>query len=208
MSATRYSRPLGCLLSIMLSSAMFAQMTIAGSISGTVVDPSGSAVPDAKITLTSQSTKETREAATNESGAFGLVAVQPDTYSIKVEHAGFKTFERTGIVVSANERLSIGQFILQVGAVNETVTISAQAAHVETDTAESSAEITNSQIANLTARGRDVVSMLRTIPGVAYQADQDSAGGSYGTGSPSIRGASNNMNILSVDGLVSNHIGT
>src|SRR5260370_9122588 len=106
MSATRYSRPLGCLLSIVLSSAVFAQMTITGSISGTVVDPSGSAVPDAKITLTSQTTKEIREAATNESGAFNLVPVQPDTYSIKVEHAGLKTYELTGIVVSANERLS------------------------------------------------------------------------------------------------------
>jgi hypothetical protein len=208
MSATRHSKALGCLLSIVLSSAVFAQMTITGSISGTVVDPSGSAVPDAKITLTSQSTKQTREAATNESGAFNLVAVQPDAYSIKVEHAGFKTFERTGLVVSANERLSIGQLILQVGAVNETVTISAQAAHVETDTAESSAEITSDQIGNLTARGRDVVSMLRTIPGVAYQADQDSAGGSYGTSSPSIRGANANMNIVSVDGVVSNDMGT
>src|SRR5262249_12563662 len=50
--------------------------------------------------------------------------------------------------------------------------------------------------------------MLRTIPGVAYQADQDSAGGSYGTGSPSIRGSNAGMNIVAVDGVVSNDMGT
>jgi hypothetical protein len=208
MSATRHTKALCCLLAILLSSAVFAQMTITGSISGTVVDPSGSAVPDAKVTLTSQNTKETREATTNQSGAFNLVAVQPDTYSMKVEHAGFKAFERTGIVVTANERVVIGQFILQVGAVSETVSISAKSVHVETDSAESSAEITTDQIGNLTARGRDVVSMLRTIPGVAYLADPDSAGASYGSNTPSIRGANANMNILSVDGVVSNDMGT
>ena len=86
--------------------------------------------------------------------------------------------------------------------------VSAEAAHVETDSAESSADITTQQLGNLTARGREVVSLLRTIPGVAYQADQDSPGGTYGTTSPSIRGASASMNIISVDGVVSNDQGT
>jgi hypothetical protein len=63
-------------------------------------------------------------------------------------------------------------------------------------------------LANLTARGREVVSLLRTIPGVTYQADQDSAGGSYGTGTPTIGGAPSGTNILAVDGVVSNDMGT
>ena len=88
------------------------------------------------------------------------------------------------------------------------MTVAAEAAHVETDSAEQSADITTNQLGNLTARGRDVVSLLRTIPGVTYQADQDSAGGSYGTSTPSIRGANANMNILAVDGVVSNDMGT
>src|SRR6266849_905411 len=203
---TCFSRSI--LVGFLLGTVLFAQMTITGSISGTIVDPSGKSVPGAKITLVSEKTKEIREASSNESGGFSLVAVQPDTYSVKVEHSGFRTFERTGIVVSASERIALGQIALQVGAVTETVTVTSQAARVETDTAESSAEITTDQIGNLTARGRDVVSMLRTIPGVAYQADQDSAGGSYGTSSHSIRGANANMNILSVDGVVSNDMGT
>ena len=50
--------------------------------------------------------------------------------------------------------------------------------------------------------------MLRTIPGVQYQADQDSVGGSYGTGTPNIGGAASGTNILAVDGVVSNDMGT
>src|SRR5258707_780902 len=203
---TCFSRSI--LVGFLLGTVVFGQMTITGSISGTIVDPSGKSVPGAKVTLVSEKTKEFREAVSNDSGIFSLVAVQPDTYSVKVEHSGFRTFERTGIVVGASERIALGQVALQVGAVTETVTVTSQAARVETDTAESSAQITTDQIGNLTARGRDVVSMLRTIPGVAYQADQDSAGGSYGTSSPSIRCANANMNILSVDGVVTNDMRT
>ena len=190
------------------ASLTFAQMTVTGSVSGTVIDQSGRAVPAAHITLVSERTRETRETVSNETGGFSLPALQPDTYSVTVEHSGFKAFRRTGIVVTANEHIPMGQVALEVGSVSETITVEAQAAHVETDTAEESAEITQNQLGNLTARGRDVVSMLRTIPGVAYQADQDSAGGSYGTTSPSIRGASASLNILSVDGVVSNDMGT
>ena len=186
----------------------FAQMTVTGSIGGSVMDPSGKAIPAAKLVLTDERTREIRAASTNDTGSFSFVAISPSTYTLKIEHPGFKAFERTGIVLSANERVALGEIPLQVGAVNETVSVSAEAAHVETDSAESSADITTDQVGNLTARGRDVVSLLRTIPGVAWQADQDSAGGSYGTSSPSIRGANSSQNIMAVDGVVSNDMGT
>ena len=55
--------------------------------------------------------------------------------------------------------------------------MASEAAHVETEDSEEAADVTTNQVANLTARGREVVSMLRTIAGATYQADQDSAGG-------------------------------
>jgi Carboxypeptidase regulatory-like domain/TonB-dependent Receptor Plug Domain len=202
-------RPLPLVLFLAVpSAALLAQMTVTGSISGTVLDSSGRAVAQARISAVSEKTGSIRLAAANETGAFSLVALDPGSYLVKIEHPGFKSFDRTGVVVSANEHIALGNLVLEVGAVTETITVAAEKAHVQTDTAESSAEITTSQLTNLTARGRDVVSLLRTIPGVAYQADPDSAGGSYGTGSPSIRGANSNMNILSVDGVVSNDMGT
>ena len=90
-----------------------AQMTTTGSIAGTVVDPSGNVVAGAKVTLTSQRTSESRTAASNEIGAFTLLAVQPDTYNLRVEQAGFKIYERTGVVIAANERVALGDIKLE-----------------------------------------------------------------------------------------------
>src|SRR5882672_1461111 len=208
MSTNRHHMALCALFLLLLSGALFAQMTVTGSIVGTVTDPSGQVVVGAKVTLTSQSTGDIRNATTNEVGAFNFVAVQPATYSLKVEHGGFKAFQRTGVVVSANEHVAAGDIQLQIGAVTDTITVEAKSAMVQTDSAEHSAAITSVQLDTLTARGRDVVSMLRTIPGVQYQADNDSVGNSFGTGTPNIGGSNATMNVLAVDGVVSNDMGS
>ena len=187
---------------------LFAQMSVTGAVSGTVLDASGSVVPGAAVKLTSETTREARETKSNGEGLFSFTVVPRDSYTLKVEHAGFKAFERTGIAVSANEHVALSGLMLALGSSSETVTVTSQAAHVETESSEEAADVTTNQVANLTARGREVVSMLRTIAGATYQADQDSAGGQYGTGTPSIRGAAANMNILAVDGIVSNDMGT
>ena len=185
-----------------------AQMTITGNIAGTVMDPTAQVVAKAKIVLTNTSTGDVRNAEANDVGAFNIVAVQPGTYNLRIQHAGFKVYERRGFVVSANERVALGDLTLQIGEVTETVSVTATTAQLQTDSSESSASLTTNQLQNLTARGRDVVSMMRTIPGVQYQADQDSVGGSYGTSTPNVGGALSSTNILAVDGVVSNDVGT
>ena len=209
MSNTKLRNVCLCLLlAAACCGALTAQMTVTGTIAGNVIDPTGQAIANAKITLTNQRSGEARTAFTNELGAFTLNAVQPETYTLRVEQKGFKAYSRTGLVVSANERVSTGDVTLQVGEVTETVSVIAEAAQVQTDSSEHSAALTTTQVANLTAKGREVVSMLRTIPGVQYQADQDSTGGSYGTGTPNIAGSFSGTNILAVDGVVSNDQGT
>jgi len=141
--------------------SLLAQMTVTGTVAGNVVDPSGQAIATAKVTLTSPRTSETRSAVTNELGAFTLAAVQPDTYNMRVEQRGFKVYSRSGLVVSANERVAVGDIVLQVGDVTETISVAAETAQVETTSSEHSASLTQTQVQNLTARGRDVVS----IPG-------------------------------------------
>jgi hypothetical protein len=196
------------LLAAFCASSLTGQMTVTGTVSGTVQDPSGQVIAGAAINLTSDKTGQVNTTTTNGTGVFNFVAVQPDTYKLKVEHTGFKAAERTGIVVTANERVSLGEIQLQIGAVSDTVSVESTAIQVQTDSTEHSAVLTSNQLTNLTARGRDVVSMLRTIPGVQYQADQDSVGGQYGTGTPSIGGTNSGVNILAVDGVVSNDQGT
>jgi hypothetical protein len=198
----------GALFAIFSCGLLSAQMTTTGSITGDIMDSSGHAIAGAKITVTSERTSEVRSAMTNEAGAFTMIAVQPDTYHLRIEQKGFKAHERRGVSVAANEKVSLGDITLQVGEVTETISVVGEAAQVQTDSSEHSAVLTSTQLTNLTAKGREVVSMLRTIPGVQYQADQDSTGGSYGTGTPNIAGTFSGTNILAVDGVVSNDQGT
>ena len=116
-----------CLLAAVVSCWVLpAQMTVTGTITGNVVDPSGQAVANARITLTSVSTSEVRTGVASEVGAFTLAAVQPDTYNLRVEQKGFKAYSRTQLVVSANERVAIGDVI--AGEVTETISVTADAA--------------------------------------------------------------------------------
>jgi len=78
------------LIAALTSGLLSAQMTVTGTISGSVTDPSGQAIASAKVTATSTTTSEPRTAAANEVGAFNLVALQPGTYNIRVEHPGFR----------------------------------------------------------------------------------------------------------------------
>jgi Carboxypeptidase regulatory-like domain len=165
------------LFAILTCGLLAAQMTTTGTIAGTGIDSSGHAIASAKVTVTSERTSEVRTAVSNEAGAFSINVVQPDTCNLRIEQHGFKIHERRDVVVVANERVAIGDVILQIGDVTETISVVGQAAQVQTDSSEHSAVLTSNQITNLTARGREVVSMLRTIPGVQYQSDQDSAGG-------------------------------
>src|SRR5258708_8500767 len=99
-------------LGVLSSALLWAQMTVTGSISGTIVDPSGKTVPGVKITLTSENTKEIREATSNEAGTISLAALPPDIYSITMAHSGFNTFLRPAITLTANERIPLAEIAL------------------------------------------------------------------------------------------------
>jgi len=111
-----------CLLAlgVALSWNSVAQMTVTGTVTGSVTDPSGQVIVGSRVTLTSPKTGESRSTTTNNTGAFSFIAVPPDTYAIKAESQGFKGYEQTGLVVSANERVAVGDLQLQVGSVSET----------------------------------------------------------------------------------------
>jgi hypothetical protein len=197
-----------CLLLLVSAGVQLNAQVITASVTGNVVDPSGAGVPGATATLTNDSTKAVQTSTANATGTFSFAAVQPASYTLKVEHAGFKATEQTGIHVSAADHLALGDIALQVGAVSETIQVQEQVAQVASDSSQVSAGINQDQLLNLTARGREVVSLLRIVPGVQYQADPDSAGGTYGQGTPSILGASANVNHIAIDGVTSNDQGS
>src|SRR5262245_54308658 len=87
--------------------------TITGSISGAVTDSTGGVIPSATVTLASEKTGQTRTAATNGEGRFNFAALQPGSYSLKIERQGFQAFEQRAIILSANENLALGDLKLQ-----------------------------------------------------------------------------------------------
>src|SRR6516165_10660197 len=96
------------LLAALSCGQAFGQMSVTGSVTGTVLDASGGVVAGATVTLTSETTKEVRDTKSNGEGLFSFNAVPRDSYRLKAEHTGFKAFERKGIAVSANERVALG----------------------------------------------------------------------------------------------------
>jgi hypothetical protein len=88
-------------LALLCSVSLFGQET--ATITGTVADPSGSVIPGAKITVTNAGTGQVRNVETNSSGNFIVPDLPIGTYSVRAEAPGFKSHERTGVVLNVKQ---------------------------------------------------------------------------------------------------------
>ena len=156
---------LSCVFLAVLLPTGTAQTT-SGAVVGTVTDASGAAVVAADVTLIQAATGVQRKAQTQASGDFAFNAVDPGTYNLTVEAKGFKRMERTSLNLTANERLPVGTIALEVGSVNESVTVKSEGAVVQTASAEHSGVLTSTQVDNLMVKGRNIITMLQLLPGV------------------------------------------
>ena len=177
-----------------------ARAQVSGRITGTVVDPSGGVIVNASITLTNGRTGEVTTAATNEVGAFVFPTIPPSNYTVQVKSQGYSTLEKTGLVLSANQSLALGNLQLSVGSVTDTVTVSATGATVEIDTSGQNALLTDKQLGGLMSRGRDIVSLMTVLPGVSQNTSSDALGGNWGTQTPNMQGMRSHWNSFLLDG--------
>jgi hypothetical protein len=194
---------LGALVLLLHPAAARAQST-GGTVSGMVVDESNQAVPGATVTLLDEHTAAARTATTEADGSFAFRVVPPGTYTVRVELAGFRTLVRTGNVLNATSTLSLGTLPLAVGAVTEVVTVQAQGTRVEVENSDHTALLTSTQISQIQTRGRDVMALLRLLPGVRYEDGIEALGEDFGTLIPQIGGQRRQWNTVSVDGLLGN----
>jgi len=168
---------------------LYAQASGAGSMYGSVVDSSGQVVPGADITITNENTSEVRHGVSNEVGDYNFQGLQPGPYTVRAELSGFKPFEIKKNMVLANNRLTVAPLRLEVGTLAETVSVSAFGEVVATTVTSHQAIIDNKAMLELSVKGRDPISMLKIMPGVALLAnDTDTFGGSWGTSVPNIQG--------------------
>ena len=184
-----------------------AAQAATGTISGTIADQQNQVLPGATVTIVNEATNDSRTTASDQRGDFQVTNLQPGSYTVKVELASFRTFERKNVVLSAAERLSIGTLTLALGSVGETVVVEARGTHVNVAETQHSGLITARQIEQVQVLGRDVTSIMRLLPGVRYENTVDSLGMSFGTSVPNVGGARRDWSNVIVDGVVSNEVG-
>src|SRR5215475_15751256 len=129
----QWAKLLSCLFCAVFLCVLAKAQSVTGTISGTVVDTSGKVIAGAKVTLKDERTGSMRAGVSNEEGDFTFAALQPSAYTIKIEHAGFRSYQRKNNVLSANEVLALGKMTLEVGNLTEVVTTVATGATVEAE---------------------------------------------------------------------------
>jgi len=179
-SRVKYAIAALLLAAALLPDSFLGAQGLTGQVSGNIHDPSGKPLSDALIRLTDTRTARFRDARTNDAGDFVFPELLPGTFDLQIEVQGFRGFEQKGIVLSSNERLALTPIQLQLGAVSEKVTVQASVATLQTESAERSGLIDSREIAELSLKGRDYLSMVRLLPGVldTNSATREAPGGS------------------------------
>ena len=181
------------------SSLLFAQSD-AGTIRGSVTDEQGANVPGARVTVTNAETAYTRSQKTDASGNYVFESLPIGTYTLAVAGQGFKTFQEKDIVLHVSDNLTFDTQ-LKVGAVTETVEVTATNTQVELTSAELSSTVTGDQATQLPLNGRSFAQLLTLVPGVAVEGGfvYDKKGQAGGA-DISISGGASNANLFLVDG--------
>jgi len=198
----RFFASLIAFVAICLIPGVVIAQTTSGEIRGRVVDSADAALAGADVTLTNELTGEHLTTTTSSSGDFIFVGLQPGLFSVSAKAPGFKQFDKRDLRLSASERLSAGTLKLQVGAVTQTMTVTAEATPLQTESSERSALLDSKEISTLMTPGRDVLALTRLLPGVVKDGEGSSTLGTQGPGT--ISGVRESSNAVTMDGVTGN----
>lgn len=168
-----------CLLVAAALAIAGAQVT-SSSLSGTVVDIQGAVIAGASVTARNMDTNATFTARTDGAGGFVMPNLLPARYSISVEQPGFKKYQQTDIVVTANSTVSVGQIVLQIGQLTDTIEVVAQGEQLQTESAEQATSVIGTQIENTQVNGRSYLALLTVVPGIYSDGDFSTASNQTG----------------------------
>src|SRR5688500_15551311 len=140
-----------------------------GGMRGAVRDSQG-VIPGVTITLTNEATGVSRDTVSNASGEYSFPALDPSSYTIKASVQGFKTFERRGMRIGTQQFVTL-DVVLEVGTVEESITVTADAPLIETSNASHAEVLDAKTIETLPSIGRNVFLMAVTVPTVQSSGD-------------------------------------
>jgi hypothetical protein len=154
----------GLLLMILAVRSGHAQIA-SGTISGMVKDSSGAVIPGANVSATNTGTGASRSGVTGADGSYKFSALPLGNYDIRAEHTGFQSEVKQGLTLNVGEEAVIS-FTLQIGAVGQTVAVTAEAPIIETNTATVSGLVAENEVRDLPLNARNLVELATLFPGV------------------------------------------
>jgi hypothetical protein len=166
-------------------------------IRGSVADPSGAVVPDAKITATNVATGISYSATSSKDGLFEFLQLPIGDYSVKVEKAGFKTFTEGRVHLDLDQTFNL-RVGMELGVVSDTITVDANPAQVETTSMQLGTTVTSQQIVDIPLNGRNWTQLMQLQPGVQSSSDR------FGAGAYSTNGSETQQNSFLINGTDSN----
>ena len=148
---------------LVLTFGAFAQVQN-GQFTGTVTDPSGAAIPNAKLTVSNLATGFSVTTTSNQSGLYLARELPPATYKIRVEAPGFKTVELSSLVLNVGS-IQRQDIKMQLGQAREVVEVTGEATAVNSEDSKLSTVVNSQQIENLPLNGRNVYDLMQQVPG-------------------------------------------
>ncbi|MDQ2843277.1 MAG: TonB-dependent receptor, partial [Acidobacteriota bacterium] len=196
---------LTCLLLLLFSSIVFGQRDL-GTITGTVSDPQGAAVPNAKVTIVNDATNVSYDTVTTGTGSYTRPALNPGTYTVTVDASGFQKAQQKGIIVSPGQPVGV-DIALTVGSSSLTVQVTAEAPLLQTESPAIGETLNAAQVSQLPLGGQRTFTFLaRLSPGVvpAESGARDALGGGFsangvrstGENNFLLNGVDNNVNVI------------
>lgn len=188
------------LLSALLLVPIAAQaQSDSSSLSGTITDPSGAVVPNARVTAHNEATGLERTTQTNSSGAYTITNLPSGNYTVRVEAQGFGTVEQKGTHLDPN----IGSRFdtpLKPGESSTTVTVEANANALQTESAAVGQLVTTEQVKSIQLNGRNPIYLSQLEPGVTRNAPLSSFNFAPDFSGPTINGARGDESLVTLDG--------
>lgn len=193
-------------LLLVFAAAQAAAQTSRSSIAGVVADTQGGLVPGAEIVALHVATNIPYKAVTSPDGSYVLPSLPVGLYDITAAAAGFKKFQRSGVLVEVTQRLRV-DVTLEVGQITENVTVNADVARIQTEDSTLGTVVENRQVEDLPLNGRNIFSLMTMVAGAVPRlrsvdgfADADTAsirvnGGPAGGNQVYMDGASNLHNV-------------
>lgn len=208
MFKTLLGARLWALLLLCCSPVLLIGQTTTGTILGAVKDPSGAALPGAKVTVTDVGKGTTTQTQTDQSGEYNVPFLIPGTYTVSIEKEGFTRAVSQSVTLEVDQKQRV-DVALQVGAVSQTLEVNAAAPLVQADSAELGQVINQRSVEELPLNGRNFAQLVYLVPGVTQgQAGENLSGAS--TFNPraasdfNALGSQANANAWLVDGIVDN----